>query len=186
MNKILEFKNKFNIVFNAISLVFFRKKYFLVVLFSVFLFLILPNFLINLNFFFSKFFLNANLNEKIIFILGFIQGGFENNTFETSSLKIMVGVLFGIIISMLHFKYLLNKKLLTNEGFFGTVGGILGLFFASCGACSLAIISFFGGSFLFVILPFGGIEMIIISILLLLISIYLISNSIVGICKNKI
>ena len=59
-------------------------------------------------------------------------------------------------------------------GFLGTLGGA---FAASCSACSTALISLLGISGSLAIFPFGGLEISLLAIILLLVSLYYISKS---------
>jgi hypothetical protein len=86
------------------------------------------------------------------------------------------------------FKFSESKKIsVGKEGVGGFFGFFFGLFTSGCAVCYPLIISFLGIPSALALLPFGGIELQVLSILLLSLSIYFVSRSILkyNLCKIK-
>ena len=100
-------------------------------------------------------------------------------------------VVFSLLMSLsiiLHiFKFNESKKITVGKEGIGFLGGFLGLFTSACSVCYPLILTTLGIPTALVLLPFGGLELQILSILLLLMSIYFVSRSIVkgNLCKIK-
>lgn len=186
MDVVKEIINKKNLVLKTLQMVFINKKYWFLVILIIFLFIFAPNLFNNYKLLTGDFCFSLGIQQKLILIFGLLEGAFINNTLITLVLQFVIGLLTGISLSFVHFKYNLNKKIIDKDGFFGSLGALLGLLFGSCASCSLALISLLGAGFVIAFLPFGGVEIMIIAILLLLFSIITSANSILCICKIKL
>ena len=123
-----------------------------------------------------------SFSGKILFIVNFFGSIATAVTPFSAFLVILISILFGINASLLIYYIKQAKKLPRKEGI-GTAGafvsGILGIGCASCGSFLLgAILASFGASGLIMSLPLRGGELTILSIALLLLSIFLIAKSI--------
>ena len=106
-------------------------------------------------------------------------------TLSTFFLLAVIALLFGVYVSLLAFKIKLRCK---GKGIivsiFGGSGLIVGLFGAGCPMCGAALFALFGAPLALFFLPFKGIELRLLSIILLSLSIYLRSRSLIE-CKIK-
>jgi hypothetical protein len=115
---------------------------------------------------------------KLIYLLII---GFPSTTSNSAFLfLIIISVLSGIVISMSIF--LLKRQL--SSGYAGTSGVIVGLIAPACPSCALGLFGVIGlGGFL-TILPFKGLELGVLGILLLISSMNYLSKKIVTkVCK---
>ena len=108
----------------------------------------------------------------------------------TFFLLFIISLLFGIYISLFVYKIRRNMKGRKVIGIFGGSSGLIaGIFGAGCPMCGSVIFALFGAPLALFFMPFKGLELRVLSILLLIISIYIISKSIysceITIIKNK-
>jgi len=97
-------------------------------------------------------------------------------------------ILFSFLLALsftLHKYKLSQMKGIGKESSAGFAGAIAGIFTSACPICPPLILSFVGVPASIAIFPLGGWEIRILSIALLLVSIYIVSNSLQksGICK---
>ena len=118
-----------------------------------------------------------SINDSLTLMLGLLGGLATNVTLLGATLIIVTSVLFGVNAGLFVF-YIQRKRILPHfqEGT-ATAGGLLtallGVGCASCGTFMLgAVLSSIGAGSLLAFLPLGGHEFLIISVALLVISIY--------------
>lgn len=109
----------------------------------------------------------------------------------TSSLLtlIIISILFGILVGLISYKTKILKQLSSNKiGAIGSIGIFLGVLAPGCAACGVGIAALLGLGAFFQFLPFKGLEISLVSILLLTYSIYLISKSLLNgnVCNSNI
>ncbi|NIT03590.1 hypothetical protein GTO10_01480 [Candidatus Saccharibacteria bacterium] len=91
----------------------------------------------------------------------------------------LVALLGGVNLALTVLRMRKTKVFIGRASFPGFLGTFGGAFAASCSACSTALISLVGLSGGLAILPFEGLEISLLALVLLLISLYLISKSLV-------
>lgn len=89
-------------------------------------------------------------------------------------LLIVISILLGILFSLLAYKAHFGMSFKDEEaGILGSVGAFIAAFFSGCAACGVGIASAFGiGAGILAFLPYKGIELSIIAIILLVITIF--------------
>lgn len=121
--------------------------------------------------------------EKLYFFANIVSGGFK---IDLASFAVFftftIAILFGVNIAMAVY-YFKNKGAISRRmgtaGFFGTFSGFLGVGCSACGSVALSsLLSVIGAGSALSYLPLGGREFAILSIFLLLLSIYQISRNI--------
>ncbi len=105
-------------------------------------------------------------------------------TVSTFILFAVISLLFGIYVSLLSFSIKTRLKRRVSKSILGTGGLIAGIFGAGCPMCGSAIFALFGMPLALFLLPFKGLELRALSLLLLGLSVYLLSISLVN-CKIK-
>ncbi len=95
---------------------------------------------------------------------------------------LFISGLSGILFSMILFKFN-NYKKVEKKGFFGFIISGVSAFGVGCPTCGAFLFGLIGMPLALTYFPFKGIELQLVGILILLLSIYLTSKSIVGICK---
>lgn len=102
------------------------------------------------------------------------------------ALMVSIAIVGSVNISMIIFKFIATKSVggLNFASFGGLVGSIFG---AGCPACSTSLLSILGVSGGLSVLPFKGVEFTFIGLLVLVVSFYFISKSIIEceVCKIK-
>ncbi|MBS3092486.1 hypothetical protein J4466_03635 [Candidatus Pacearchaeota archaeon] len=164
-------------LFKAWKGVFFSWKYFLIFIISAFSFYFL-------NFFISSFqnllwhFKNYGLKSFIAFLFN-IFIGFDKTILFSSFLSFLaLSILSGIFVTLIIYK----SNILENSaklGLSGASGLLLGILAPGCAACGLGLATALGFGTIFVnFLPFKGLEISILAIVILLFSIIKISYNI--------
>lgn len=182
----------FNVIYKAKKQVFRNKRYLLAVLFSA-LFIYLLAILTN-KIEFVSYVVKSDIFDfmtRLQLILGSLLSIQTNFTSIYSFiLLIVLAVIAGINIAML--VYLLRRQAKATKeagaSFFGIIAGMFGIGCAACG--SVVLTSIFGLAFtgsIISFLPLGGLEFMIIAIIIMVISIYYISKKIINpmVCKSK-
>ena len=108
---------------------------------------------------------------KFFFILML---GFKNLIIFSSFISlILISLLFGIFFSLIFYRIINLKKFDKKHGFISGLGILLGAFAPGCAACGIGLASILGlsGAFL-TILPFKGLELSILAVILLTIAIF--------------
>ncbi len=103
-------------------------------------------------------------------------------TVSTFILFAVISLLFGVYVVLLAFSMKIHLKRRVRKSIFGTGGLIAGIFGAGCPMCGSAIFALFGMPLALFFLPFKGLELRALSLLLLGLSVYLLSISLVN-CK---
>ena len=107
--------------------------------------------------------------------------GFKNRIFFSSFLSLMaIAILFGMLFSLIIYRTKMIKSTSGKMmGFFGTTGIFLGVLAPGCAACGIGLLSLFGFSAaILTLLPFGGLELSILSIGILGFSVFKLSKDI--------
>lgn len=129
---------------------------------------------------FLYYFLVAKVADNDIWISVMMSGeGFI--TFSIVSILI-TSVLSGILFSMTLFKFNLYKQF-GGKGLFGFVGSGVAAFGVGCPTCGAFLFGLIGMPLALMYLPFRGLELQVLGILILFISIYFTGKSINGVCK---
>ncbi len=153
-------------LFQIILSVLKRKKYAIVTLVSTFFMAAISYYLTIVNVAFHSFFVLLQMDGPLFTTVSF-------------ALSLTISALFGIYIGLLVFRHDLmkdnkNAKAVVS-GIGGTIAGVLG---AACPTCGAPLLAFFGAPLALMALPFQGLEIKVLSILLLLLSVYLLVQSI--------
>lgn len=120
---------------------------------------------------------------KFYISLIIIIGTFSATSSLDIILLILMGVLFGMNMTLVINKFNMLKRRGNLRIMFGT--GIISVFAAGCASCGLSFASLIGISAALAILPFGGVELYFIAILILLAYIYFNLKQIIKVCKIK-
>lgn len=156
----------------AIKLVFKNRRY-----------LVFSFFFASISFSFLYYFLVAKVADKSIWISVMMSGeGFV--TFSIVS-SLLISILSGILFSMILFKFN-NFRSFEGKGFFGFIGSGIGAFGIGCPTCGAFLFGLIGMPLALTYLPFRGLELQVLSVLILLVSVYFTGKSINGVCKIKI
>lgn len=119
----------------------------------------------------------VKLNIISLIILGSFSATSRLDLFMVS----IMGILFGLNMTLLINKYNALKRRGNLRIMAGT--GIISVFAAGCASCGLSFASIIGISAVIALLPFGGIELYILAIGILLISLYFNLKQIIKVCK---
>lgn len=94
-------------------------------------------------------------------------------------LSLIISALFGIYVTLFVFRRDLIKDNKNAKAVISGLGGsIAGVIAAACPSCGAPILAFFGAPLTLMALPFQGLEIKVLSILLLSLSVYLLAESI--------
>ncbi|MCR4323216.1 MAG: hypothetical protein NUV61_03980 [Candidatus Azambacteria bacterium] len=119
-------------------------------------------------------------------------GGIRTNfSYFSASYTIAISILFGMNLAMITYLFRKRKPVIQQGGiavgFGGMVSGVLGVGCAACGSLVLtSILSVAGASSVLVFLPLQGSELGIISIVLLIVSLFFVSREIITPLQCKI
>ncbi len=109
-------------------------------------------------------------NSLKIYIM---MSGYNFTYFSLLSFAI-ISALFGIYLSVIIYKYEASKKLRKNSfGFFGFVGALVGAFGAGCPTCGAVLFGLIGSPLALMYFPYKGMELRVLSIIILIIATYL-------------
>lgn len=136
--------------------------------------IIISNFGSLSSFYLSKGFF-ATLKFFFIMALGFY------NVVPISSyiVFIIVSILFGFLISLIFYKVNANISLSKSTRFFGVFGVFLGALFPGCAACGIGLLAVLGiGTAFLTFLPFKGLELSVLAVIILGFSIVKMTNDI--------
>ncbi len=94
-------------------------------------------------------------------------------------LSLAISALFGIYLALLSFRHDLIKNSRDAKAVISGLGGtIAGVFASACPTCGAPLLALFGAPLALMALPFQGLEIKVLSVLLLLLSVYLLAKSI--------
>ena len=119
----------------------------------------------------------TKLNIMMIILLG----SFSTTSMLDIILVIIMGILFGVNMTLVINKFSMLKRRGNLRIMFGT--GVISVLAAGCASCGLSFASLIGISAALAILPFRGIELYFLAIGILLISLYFNLNQIIKVCK---
>lgn len=146
-----------------------QKTYFRIFFISILLYLVLSTYLVY--YFFNGFYLFFNYYLKYY-------------PYLNSLFTLILAFLFGINLALIIYRFKEIRKY-NNESGTGIFTSIISLFSAGCPVCSLSILSLLipgiGSVFSLAILPFKGLEIQIMGIILLLTSIFILTKE--NVCK---
>lgn len=143
-----------------------RKKYGLIALTATILMAALSYYLTIVNVAFHSFFVLLQM-DGILF------------TTVSLALSLFISILFGTYIALLIFRRDLIKDRKNAKPVISGIGGtVTGVVAAACPSCGAPLLAFFGAPLALMALPFQGLEIKVLSVLLLIISIYLLVQSI--------
>jgi len=108
-----------------------------------------------------------------------------NFTFISIFLTFIIALLFGVFIALVIYRYKLIKSGNKKLGFFGTLGFFFGVFSAGCPSCGSAVFALFGAPLALMFLPYQGLELKALSIVLLVWSNYSLSRKLIK-CNIKL
>lgn len=129
---------------------------------------------------FLYYFLVAKVADKSIWISVMMSGaGFITFSIVIS---ILTAALSGILFSMILFKFNSYKNL-ENKGIFGFLGSGIAAFGVGCPTCGAFLFGLVGMPLALLYLPFRGLELQVLGLLILMFSVYLTGKSIRGLCK---
>jgi hypothetical protein len=152
----------------SFSEVFSNYKYIIISTIIAFIFIILNSIILN-------FVLILN-NPRLIYPL--IVGGLSNIHIASLITLTIISLLSGILVSMVTYKIttvkILNKKTTGLSG----IAILLGTLVPTCSLCGFGILALLGYGGLLLFLPFAGLELAWLSIILLIIAIFMISKQI--------
>lgn len=131
---------------------------------------------------FLYYLLVAKVADNSIWIAVMMSGPGYVTEVVVSSILISAG--FGIYLSMIAYKYL-SFSSISGKGFFGFIGSGIGAFGVGCPTCGAFLFGLIGAPLALTYLPFRGIELRILGILILFLSIYFVSKSMKGKCEIK-
>lgn len=167
----------------ALAITYSEKKFYLLTAITAIGVISLLNLAINISLIQYALFGPLTIEGKLKLIIAIIEGTFYTNKIETLILVGITGLLAGINTSLIAYKINESKKIHPATGIMGTIGTLLGLIASGCSSCALSILSLFGvvGGLSF--LPYGGTELTIIGIIILLYTLKPSSESVLGICR---
>ena len=158
--------NKFKEILNAWKIVFGNARYIFLTIIIAFGFYFFNVLVSNISLLIYVF--NSSGIEKTISWLVSSTIGFGRTILLSSFISlIIISILFGVLVSLLVFK-IKNIEKNTKLGVIGGLGVLLGIVAPTCAACGIGLIYVLGlGSAFLTFLPFKGLELSILAILLL-------------------
>tara|TARA_Y100000310_G_scaffold77162_1_gene73716 strand:+ start:3042 stop:3581 length:540 start_codon:yes stop_codon:yes gene_type:complete len=116
-----------------------------------------------------SFYKQSGFLKSINLFLNFLIG-FKSTVLLYSFISlILISVLFGLLFSLIAYKTKIIKSISGKTGFFVTTGIFLGVLAPGCAACGVGLLSLFGISAAALeFLPYDGLELSILSIIILL------------------
>jgi len=126
---------------------------------------------------------NITLFDYIKVILLLYYAWFKNNLIHTIIIFITISLLVGITFSLVIFKINAKKKFKGTLPKSGSAGIILGILVPACLPCGIGLLSILGFASALTFLPFKGLEVGLISVVLLSYSLISIGSDI-GECKS--
>ncbi|HSR89645.1 MAG TPA: hypothetical protein VLK22_04640 [Candidatus Udaeobacter sp.] len=143
-----------------------RKKYAFIALTMAIIMAAISYYLTIVNVAFHSFFILLEMDGPLFTVVSFI-------------LSLIISALFGIYVSLLVFRRDLIKDSKNAKAVLSGIGGTIASVVASaCPTCGAPLLALFGAPLGLMALPFQGLEIKVLSILLMLISVYLLAKSI--------
>ena len=119
----------------------------------------------------------ANNNLKIALMMSGV-----NYIYATFLLILILSLLFGVYFSLIIFKFSLSMSM-GKQGFAGIIGSLVGAFGVGCPTCGAFLFALIGAPLALMYLPFNGIELQILGILILILSLFFVTKSLNGKCR---
>ncbi|MBS3071295.1 hypothetical protein J4407_03280 [Candidatus Pacearchaeota archaeon] len=161
-------KNYIDNLFSAWKEVFGKPRYFILAVFVALTFYSINVFIASYSSLISVYTQQGFFQAVEIFSIFFV--GFMDRIFFSSFITlIIIAVLFGILISLITYKTnMIKNNSGKTMGFLGTTGIFLGVLAPGCAACGIGLLSFLGISAAILnFLPYNGLELSILAILVL-------------------
>lgn len=179
--------SKLKIVKDALFLILDSPLYIFITLSMAFLMISFSVLIMNVSLIFNPIAPGYTLFDRIVLVFNLLGGLFTNNTLLSASLLISTSLLAGINVALLVIKIKNTKAVSYKESGLSSGGTIASVMATGCSSCGISILSLIGIAGGLTFLPFGGIELGFIGLLLLLFSIYWTSKGIseCEICKVK-
>ena len=98
---------------------------------------------------------------------------------------ILISLLTGMLITLISYKYKIVKESGKDIGILASLGILVGLLVPGCASCGIGLAAALGLGGSITSLPFKGIEISLIAIILLIVSIFMITGSFIE-CDIKI
>jgi hypothetical protein len=135
------------------------------------LFFVLNVFFLNAKVFFYGF--NNGFISGITFIYEMILGFHQVVPFQTLVTTVSISVLFGILFTLVLCKTEFAKSTEAKKtGIIASIGLFLGILAPGCAACGVGLLSLIGLGAAVAVLPYNGLEISIVAILIMVYSIY--------------
>lgn len=115
--------------------------------------------------------MRSSLQQTVAFITALLIGGIQSMTTLSLIILIIISLLVGIVIMLIIFRMKTWRAAAFTESKASYFGTLLGLAAPGCASCGIGVLSAIGLTSSLVYLPFKGVEIGVISILLLLFSI---------------
>ena len=119
----------------------------------------------------------ANNSLKIALMMSGV-----NYIYATFLLILILSLLFGVYFSLIIFKFSLSMSM-GKQGFAGIIGSLVGAFGVGCPTCGAFLFASIGTPLALMYLPFKGIELQILGILVLALSLFFVTKSLNGKCR---
>ena len=168
---------KINQAWTSVKSILSRKRYFLITIIIAFIFFSISILSKNFKLIISLI-PKTSPKEYFNLILGLYKEGVTGNFLHATLVLILISILLGITISLITFKIKSNGVVKGNISKSGTVGAIIGVAAPVCVPCGIGLLSVLGLGSVLAFLPFQGIELGILSIILLTYAIIAIGSSI--------
>ncbi|MBT3865784.1 hypothetical protein HOF78_01630 [Candidatus Woesearchaeota archaeon] len=168
---------KINQAWTSVKSILSRKKYFLITISIAFIFFSLS--ILSKNFKLMLTLLTkTSPPEYFSLILGLYKEGITGGLLHATAILILISILLGVTISLIIFKIKSNGVVKGNISKSGTVGAVIGVAAPVCVPCGIGLLSVLGLGSVVAFLPFQGIELGILSIILLSYAIITLGSSI--------
>ncbi|MCK5413608.1 MAG: hypothetical protein KAI57_04525 [Candidatus Pacebacteria bacterium] len=152
-------------MFELVHIILKRKKYAFIAIVTFIIMTAVSYRLTVINVFHNDIFIYAQMNTYVYTLVSVLLG-------------LIISVLFGFYMALLFFRKDISIKVKKNDTTVGAIGTGIGIVASGCPGCGVPLLGLIGIPLGLSYLPFKGIELKILSITLLLISVYYISVSI--------
>ncbi len=103
----------------------------------------------------------------IYFVIALIQGGIDNITATSLTMLITIATLVGVMVSLITYQVKMTKMFAMHDGKATTIGALLGIAAPGCASCGVGVLSAIGLTSALTYLPFKGLEIAALSVVLL-------------------
>ena len=165
-------------MFSTLREVFSNWKYALLAVFIFLVFYLFNVFVQNFSSIISYYSMDG-LSIGTNFFVALVLGFGQTMGFTSFLSLVFIGILFGVLFSLILYRTKMVSAISKELGFFGSVGIFLGVLVPGCAACGIGLLSLFGfGAVTIAFLPFDGLEISWLAIGILGFSIFKISKDI--------